>query len=489
MSTTLISSLLPTRYWMHGPPHSEKDSRHYSSHGHMRRDDRELCEGSTHRAEGSFHPDSSFHVPVRHPHKDAHLRTIGPVEQNVHTIGSCIGHHTDEMWRRSSHGSDATPASESLSRRGPERNATQEPSTQQIRLLEAELLNAQRENRTKDDEIERLKRRLSSAHKDIGHYRRKDAHNQELLDTQRQELQGTRAFLNMFDSYSGGDIIEMLNTLNAEIFQAAAAITDMTERARRDGGSHRRSDDASVVEVRRTLGDEVGVLLQRIEIGGESVAIVQAALQTSLNIAVKRICRSWSKEGSVGKALNDVYVQIRAQQDQALVSGIWKSLTRAQSKRHVYKDHGVLAQVVEGLQVILVVAKLWPCGGSESEGRINSMILEKVTTILGLLARLDEAMNEHVTSTDMMLYVPALGIPFNAQIMEDEDGGESSSGGGESSSGTVLLVAEMGLMRVDKDSAGPDKRTVLLKPKVLLQESFVKPEATKAVRAEVQRRK
>ncbi|KAF9068278.1 hypothetical protein BDP27DRAFT_1448477 [Rhodocollybia butyracea] len=464
---------------MRNPSHSEGDSRHYSSHGNARIDDRELREGNPPCAEGSFHPKSSSvpaYRPVRH-------YTTAPVEQNVHAIKPHTGHYTDEV----SHGSSrrslsahATAASESLPRRDPERNTIRESSSQQIRLLEAELEKARRENHTKDNEIKLLKRHLSNAQTENNHYRRKDTHSQELLDTQRQELQGTRAFLNMFDSYSGGEIIEMLNTLNAEIFQAAAAITDMTERARRDGGSHRRSDDTSVVEVGRTLGDEVGELLQGIEIGGESVAIVQAALQTSLNIAANCICRSWSKEGSVGKALNDVYVQIRAQQDQALVSGIWKSLTRAQSKRHVYKDHGVLAQVVEGLQVILVVAKLWPCGGSESEGLISSMIFKKVTIILGLLARLDEAMNERITSTDMMLYVPALGLPFNAQIMEDESGGESSSG-------TVLLVAEMGLMRVDKDSLGGAKRTVLLKPKVFLRESFVKQETTKAVVSEVQR--
>ncbi|KAF9068280.1 hypothetical protein BDP27DRAFT_1327384 [Rhodocollybia butyracea] len=460
-----LSSLLSTQSPMRNPPHSAGDSHHHSSHGHARRDDYESHEG-TYYARGSAHPDSSS---VRRPHRTI---GVGPVEQNVHTLEHRTGRHTDERPHRSSRRSssvDATAASQP--RRGLERNTSRKLLSQQTQSLEVELQRAQRENCTKDDEIGLLKRHLSNVQTENDHYRTKDAHNQQLLDTQRQELQGARAFLGTTDSYSGGDIIEMLSTLNSEIFQAAAVITDATERAHPGDGSYRHSGYAPAVEeIRKTLGDEVGTLLQGDGIGGESIAIVQAALQTSLNINLKDICLCWSTDGLVGKALKDVYIQIRAQQDQVLVSGTWRSLTRAQSKRHVYHDQGLFGRVVERIKVIF-----------KSERQILSMVFEKVSTILELLARLDEAMNERVTSTDMMLYVPDLGTPFNAQIMEDADGGELSSG-------TVLFVSEMGLMRVDKDPAGRDKSTVLLKPRVFLQESFFKQETTKAVGSKVQRR-
>ncbi|KAF9068289.1 hypothetical protein BDP27DRAFT_1421992 [Rhodocollybia butyracea] len=464
---------------MRNPPHSEEDAHRYSSHGQTRRDDRELHEGVAPYAKGGFHPDSSD-VPSRRPPADVPHCTIGPVEQSVHAIEHRTRRHRDEKLHRSarrSSSADATAVSQP--RRGLERNASQKPSSQQTQFLEVELQTARRENSTKDDEIKLLKRDLYNAQTEDNHYRRKDAHSQELLDTQRRELQGARTFLNTTDLYSGGDIIEMLNTLNSEIFQAVAIITDATEGARPGGGRYRCSDDASAIEM--VLGDEMRMLLQGNGTEGENIAIIQAALQTSLNIASEHICRLWSINGLLDTSLNAVYAQIRAQQDQVLVSGTWRSLTRAQTKRLAYQDQGVLGHIVERMKVILVVARRWPCGDSESSRQITSMIFEKVSTILTLLARLDEAMNERVTSTDMMLCVPGLGTSFDAQNMEDADGGESSSG-------TVLFVTEMGLMRVDKDPAGRDKVAVLLKPKVFLQESFIKQETPK-VRAEVQRRK
>ncbi|KAF9068283.1 hypothetical protein BDP27DRAFT_1364175 [Rhodocollybia butyracea] len=518
---------------MHSSIYSEEDSRHHSGHGHAQRDDRER---NTRWDEGSFHPDSSSDVPVSSPHADDCSDTVRPVEQNFHAIGPRAGHpsHTDERSyedgqspmayemtvsqsgrsaevslpgpvKQDLHAVELSPIAHHTNERShgnrpqfssadaaelapqsarPARNTTAEPPSQQMRSLEAELLTARRENRTKNDENERLKRRLSSAQKEIAYYRKKDAHSQELLETQRRELQGALAFLNTIDAYSGGDIIDMLNALNSEIFQGAAIITDSLDGARPGGGSYRRSDEASEVEeIRRALGDEVRVLLQEDGTEGENIAINQAALQTSLNIALEQICRRWSNNDSADQALNDVYVQIRAQQGQVLVPGTWRSLTRAQTKPLVYQNPGLLEHIVGQMKAILVVAEWWPYRDSESERQIASMARKKVSAILELLAKLDEAMNERVTSTDMMLYVPALGVPFDAQTMEDADGGESSSG-------TVLLVPEMGLKRVAKNSAGRDETTVLLKPKVYLRESLVKQKTTRAVRGtEVQIRK
>ncbi|KAF9026681.1 hypothetical protein BDP27DRAFT_1351032 [Rhodocollybia butyracea] len=408
---------------MHNPPHSERDSDHNSSHGHTRRDDHELHKGVTPYAEGSCHPDSSSYAPARRPYADIPYHPIGPDEQNVHAIENRTGHHTDERSHRSS--ADDTAASRPL--RSLERNAAEK----QIRLLEVQLQKAQRENHTKDDKIDHLNRHLSGAQRDIGQYRMKDAHSQELLDAQRQELQGVRAFLNMTDSYSGGDIIKILNTLNSEIFQAAAVITDTVEGAHPGGGRHRRSDDASAVEkVRRALGDGVKDLLQPEGNGiqGENITIIQAALQTSLNIALEDICRQWSKDDLVDKTLNNVYAQIRAKQEQVLVSGIWRSLTRAKTKCLVYQE----------------------------------------PSLKDLAKDLAERMKSDFSSRYIHRYDAVhscLGYTFDARIMEDADGGETSSG-------TVLLVTEMGLKRVDKDPAGPDKVTLLLKPKVFLRESF-----------------
>ncbi|KAE9395090.1 hypothetical protein BT96DRAFT_1022155 [Gymnopus androsaceus JB14] len=407
-----ITNSSSPRYSMHDPAHSdgrtmeneairghrfnERSSRgslHRSSHDRKQRDDSSgTHEGNNHRMdtnhfEGSLKtfaaPSSSFHFPV-HPHTGVSSR-MSPVDDR---------------------GEKERPEGSVSSRR-----------QEQIQLLEAKLQEAHRENRAKDDEIGQLKRRLSSAQAEIRQYQTKDARSQELLDTRKRELQGARAFLNTADAYSGGDLIEMLNTLNSEIFQAAAVITDSIEGMLPSRSEGRPDDPSAVEEVRKVLGEELLTLLQG-KGEADELMLIQAALQAGLNIRVEYILRLWMIPGSANDAIQGAYTGIRAEQEQVLVPGTWRSLTRAQTKRSVYQDPEVHRYLVKDDE--------------------KSMAFERVSTILELLAKLDKAMNERVTSTEMMLYLPPCGASFKAREMEDADGGKSSNG-------VVMLVGEMGL--------------------------------------------
>jgi len=77
-------------------------------------------------------------------------------------------------------------------------------------------------NRKQEDEIRYLKDRLR-------HAEEKNSHTNNLLQVRTADLRGAEAFLTTADQYSGTDIINMVNGLNAEIFQAAAYMAELLE--------------------------------------------------------------------------------------------------------------------------------------------------------------------------------------------------------------------------------------------------------------------
>lgn len=82
-------------------------------------------------------------------------------------------------------------------------------------------------------------------------------------------------------------------------------------------------------------------------------------------------------------------------------------------------------------------------------------------------------MAERITSTDMSLYLPSLEATFDARRMEDANGREQGQGD-DSSSEVVLFVSDLGLIKMDRDAQSKcTKTTWLLKPKVVLQASFI----------------
>ena len=77
-------------------------------------------------------------------------------------------------------------------------------------------------NRKQEDEIRHLKDRLR-------HAEERNSHTNNLLQVRTADLRGAEAFLTTADQYSGTDIINMVKSLNAEIFQAAAYMAELLE--------------------------------------------------------------------------------------------------------------------------------------------------------------------------------------------------------------------------------------------------------------------
>ncbi|KAE9397394.1 hypothetical protein BT96DRAFT_977052 [Gymnopus androsaceus JB14] len=347
--------------------------------------------------------------------------------------------------------------------------------------LEHQLREAHRGIQARENHIRDLQHRLSNAQNEIQHYRAQEIHSQELLDARRRELQGAQTFLNTTDSYSGADIIEMVRTLNSEILQAAAFVTDTIEAfppeplEARVGRDEFREARKAAVDL---LGKEATRFLSQDVAEEEAVMVVQVALQAGLCHLSRSVLNLWANSKSFSDGLDKVYAGIREQQGQAqVVAGTWRSLTRTRTKRPMYEKEksGWRDSMVESVKAILVVAGWWP---NDAEA-VHSLIRERISAIFSLLPRLDEAMNERITSTQMALCVPRSGVNFDVETMENEDGEESSSG-------VVLFVSDMGLKKIDRDvSSGKDLDTILLKPKVLLREAFMAQSEGASQRAEV----
>ncbi|KIK58159.1 hypothetical protein GYMLUDRAFT_60747 [Collybiopsis luxurians FD-317 M1] len=328
--------------------------------------------------------------------------------------------------------------------------------------LQFELRQTQRENQMKNDQMNDLQYQLSVAQTDIHRSQQKLAENQELLDARRRELEGAQAFLNTTDAYSGAEIVGMVKGFNAEVFQVAAFITDTIEESFHPRQS-KGCDSESLAVTEKYLGPRVVSFLRHIAGAAleDQVTVVQNALQSGLNCLSYKVLRQWSTDADANDAFNKVYSGIRARTNQTVISGTWRSLTRAHIKHAVYHHDHILQNFGKLVQAVLTVAGWWP----EKDSEVETIIDKQVSRIVELLAKLDEAMTERIISMEMMLKFPHPGTGFNSREMEDADGGRKTL------DGTVLFVSEVGLEKIDSKD-GKFQSTVLLKSKVLLEEAF-----------------
>ncbi|KAJ3893956.1 hypothetical protein GG344DRAFT_63376 [Lentinula edodes] len=336
--------------------------------------------------------------------------------------------------------------------------------------MEAQLGNAQHSLMKQKNEIGELRKHLMNEQAAAAHYKTKDAHSRELLDARMKELQGARAFLNTSDMYSGADIVSMVKSLNGEIFQASASITD-TIVGFMSSQVSLENDPWAVDIVSKTLGEEVATLLQHNHaVLDEHMTLVQIALQAGLNQRSQYVLCLWAIPGEVNDAINGAFAGIQMQQKQAVVYRTWRSLTKAQTKRTVYQNprfHKYFAEIVKAL---LIVAGWWTSQNSEIAARIESTLHGRISAIVLLLEKLDTAMTQ-ITSMDLSFEMPTPGVNFDAQRMQDEDGK------GSLTDETVLFTSEIGLMMKNVDIDGRSEEAILLKPKVVFRSAFIASEA------------
>ena len=130
---------------------------------------------------------------------------------------------------------------------------------------------------------------------------------QLLLDGRTEELRGAQAFLTTADQYAVADVIRLVEHLNAEIMQVAAAMVDELNVEKIKNEVPLGDGSEVVMRVDRILGVATTKLLRKS--GDHLLILVQTAFQTSMVSYTKRIVSSWSSDAE--DTLTKIYAQVR----------------------------------------------------------------------------------------------------------------------------------------------------------------------------------
>ncbi|RDB20572.1 hypothetical protein Hypma_012272 [Hypsizygus marmoreus] len=297
-----------------------------------------------------------------------------------------------------------------------------------------------------------------------GELRRAESHHgvtHRLLEERTSELKGAELFINLADSLSNAEVIRMAEALNAEILQGAAFMTDAVEYSQ--GTDQAPADTAAAMnDATRAIGDAIVKALWSVrEKRGDDFdpTIVQIALQTSMVYCCKILIRSWTAK----KYEMRVHADRQTSETQA-VAGRWRSMARA-SIDDGGKAGFQFTTIVDALTKVLVVA-----GCSKQETNPNAFFekfKERLSMIINLTTRLQSAVGQEITSTDIHPWVFSAGEVFDPSTMDDTYGEERKSTSSQGIRRRIAGTTELGLFKRTK-YAGGTRTDMLLKPKVVL---------------------
>ncbi|KAJ3514773.1 hypothetical protein NLJ89_g2172 [Agrocybe chaxingu] len=315
--------------------------------------------------------------------------------------------------------------------------------------------------RKQEEETGRLKDLLKVAEE-------RQLQTSKLLEVRSADLKGAQTFLTTADQYSGSDIIGMVESLNAEIFQTAAFMAELMENA---------SIDAIVIQ-RQNLGKRGDALQYSRQYIGEGLfghltnkplevqtdpLPLQLAFQTILSIWCSSKARAFCS-GPIGDELYKLYAKIRENELQA-VAGRWRAIASSQipAGQHSHADH-----ILD-----CIISLLHYCGWQTRAAHNRKTILSMQQMLQGIEKQcnsLKTATKEGITTADMEVFIEQPGGAFNEETMEDI---YAEPGPGRSRPGkSILCAVGMGLRRstMKKSEGGvlENQTDVLTRMKVVL---------------------
>ncbi|CAA7260293.1 unnamed protein product [Cyclocybe aegerita] len=316
--------------------------------------------------------------------------------------------------------------------------------------------------RKQEEETGRLKDLLKVAEE-------RQLQTSNLLEVRSADLKGAQTFLTTADQYSGSDIIAMVESLNAEIFQTAAFIAELMENASLDAIATQRQNLGKYSDVlqhsRQYIGEALFAHLTKkpLEVQTDPLPL-QLAFQTILSFWCSSKARAFCP-GAFGDELYRLYAKIRENELQA-VAGRWRAITNSQiptQGQHSHADH-----VLE-----CVLSLLHYCGWQTRAAHNQKTILSMQQMIQGIekqCINLKNATKEGITTADMEVFIGQTGCGFDEEIMEDIYA-EPGPGGSRPGKG-ILCAVGIGLRRstMKKSEGGilENQTDVLTRMKVVL---------------------
>ncbi|CAA7260331.1 unnamed protein product [Cyclocybe aegerita] len=280
-----------------------------------------------------------------------------------------------------------------------------------------------------------------------------------LSDTRGKELIGAQAFLTKADSLSISDVVQKVEGLNEEIFQAAASLGECI--TRRKYGLTEVQLGECFQRVSSLIGAPLAsIIVEESHKSEEEPAnplLVQVVLQVFLaNFCVRKI-RAWTPDdATINTFLKQTYEGIRDNEEQA-VSGRWRALTR----KSLFTNSEVwVHEVAERLSTVFQL-----CGWNATQAHREAFENQLIPIFKGVHdAR--SALGEMFTSADLEASTIQPGVPFKREYMEEVYGD-----GDDHKSGTQAVVATTGI-GVRKALPRERRYENVMSPKVILESSL-----------------
>jgi len=285
-----------------------------------------------------------------------------------------------------------------------------------------------------------------------------------LSETRGKELLGAQVFLTKADALSMSELIQKVEGLNDEIYQAAASLGEhiVQKKAEPSEQAQHSSDDKSVVTA--LLGSPLCKVLRscaKQTEEGINPLLVQITLQAFFVIFCIHRIGSWSPANlGFDAALGELYEKIWSSSDQA-VSGRWRALTRAQLKPD---NSGWANELTTQLDSILAVAS-WEISSPEDKRSFEA----RLHAIFKVVLDVREAVGEKFTSADIEVGYVEANTAFDNVYME-ENYAADSEGSGKGLENVIATVG-MGVMKVAALRGGRGY-TYVHSPKVVLESSL-----------------
>ncbi|KAF8071764.1 hypothetical protein FPV67DRAFT_895932 [Lyophyllum atratum] len=297
-------------------------------------------------------------------------------------------------------------------------------------------------------------------------------------EEERARIRSTELYMTRTDSWSGAQVVQAVHDINSEILQFAASATEICTFDRDSRPSSSRSVQA-MHDTSSRLGPNFARILSNRDHSQDPI-LVQLALQGCVSICITRALASFCMgfPAKPDTMFSQIYSRISLAEHQP-TSSKWRALAH----RHIHSLHPQLAEhsindlcdtILRWSADIFIIAGClsYENGPNSSKDGLRLRFGDQVRRIAKAVARLARVTREDIMSTCFDV------IAVNQSDLFDSDGMSDAFGDYVASRGSVLATTELGLRCTTRlrgseplelhDDVTLEQR-MILQPKVVLE--------------------
>ncbi|KAF8959228.1 hypothetical protein BDZ97DRAFT_1923060 [Flammula alnicola] len=309
--------------------------------------------------------------------------------------------------------------------------------------------------RYKDHSIT-LKHELASVQRELEEYK-------TLSEIRGKELVGAQVFLTKADLLSISELVQKVNALNDENFQAAASFGDIL--VHRNHEWPKEQLEACYRGACEILGEPIAkILADNADKPDINPLLVQVVLQITLvRFCALEIERWYQGSQETNDFLTTIYGEIRRTEEQA-VSGRWRAITHSHTRP---SSDNWKSEFMSKLRSIAKIAA-WDIVSTEKREAYE----QKLEPIFKAVKDLRVALGEQFTSADIEISIVFAKTRFHPEWMEDAYG-DSRQNDGKQKEEVVIGTTGIGLKKmVSRGSSDSEQYQSVLSPKIILESTL-----------------